>query len=132
MSNTKSLLLAATMVSLMAVPVLAADVTADAELSAAPEDMTLIKMMESSAFTGNEVRTKDQVVIGLVDGVFESSAGYPVVLITISADIASKSSVKTFTVPLTKDDVADGSLTLGWTEAELFVALDSNLQPFKP
>ena len=120
------------MASLMAGPVFADHIVlgADAMLAAAPEDMTVMKMMEDSAFKGNEVRTKDQIVIGLVEGVFESNAGYPVVQVTLNADVASQSSIKTFTVPLTKDDVADGSLTPGWTEAELFVALGHTLMPF--
>ena len=93
-------------------------------LGAVPEDMTTMKPVQDSAFMGNEVSTKDQVVIGLVDGVYEGPDGSMLALVTISADIASKSSVKNVTVPLTRDDVADGALTLRWTEAELFTELD--------
>ena len=129
MSKTRNILAAATIASLLAAPVLALDVAADAMLGAAPEDMTTVKMMEDSAFTGNEVRTKDQVVIGQVEGVYEGTDGVQMVLITINSDIAAQSSVKSFTVPLASDIVADGSLTLGWTEAELFTALSSGLEP---
>ena len=48
----------------------------------------------------------------------------------MNVDVVSQFSIKIFIVPLTKDDVADGSLTPGWTEAELFVALGHNLMPF--
>lgn len=129
MSKTRTLFAAATIASLLAAPVLALDVTADAMLGAAPEDMTTVKMMEDSAFIGNEVRTKDQVVIGQVEGVYEGADGFMMVLITINSDIAAKSSVKSFTIPLASDTSADGSLTLGWTETELYTALSSGLEP---
>lgn len=127
MSMTKKFLAAATIASLIAAPALALEVAADAMLGAAPADMTVVKMMEDSAFVGNEVRTKDQIVIGLVEGVYESKDGMQVVLIALNSDVAATSSVKTFTVPFTKDVVADGSLTLGWNQAELFTALSGNL-----
>jgi hypothetical protein len=129
MSKFNSIFAAATIASLVAGPVLAVEVAADAMLGAMPSDMTTVKMMEDSAFVGNEVRTKDQVVIGNVDGVYEGPDGGMVVMITIKSDIAAKSSVKSFTVPLPKDTAADGALTLGWTEAELYTALSSQLVP---
>jgi hypothetical protein len=129
MSKTQSLFLAAAVASLIAAPVLAMELTTDAKLGAAPEDMSTVTMMEDSAFKGNEVRTKDQVVIGLVEGVYQGADGAPVALIAINSDIAAKSSVKTFTLPLPADATADGSLTLGWTEAELFTALSGQLEP---
>ena len=126
MSYNKSFVAAAA-IALFAAPVLAVDMPADAMLGATPSDMTIITLMEDSAFMGNEVRTKDQVVIGLVDGVFAGADGAPVVMITLNSDVGAKSSVKSFTVPLTSDMTADGSLTLGWTEVELFTALSGNL-----
>ena len=129
MSKTKSLLIAATLASFLAAPVLAVEISADAMLAGAPEDMSKMKMLDDSAFKGNEVRTKDQIVIGLVDGVMEAKDGSTVVLITLNSDVGAKSSVKSFTVPLPKDTTADGSLTLGWNEADLFKALSSNLVP---
>jgi hypothetical protein len=128
MSNTKSFLVAATIAALVAAPVAALDMSADAKLGSAPADMTTVKMMEDSAFVGNEVKTKDQINIGLVEGVYENADGSQSILITLASDIAAKSSVKSFTVPLTSDMTADGSLTLGWTEAELFTALSSQLE----
>lgn len=129
MSKTRTFLAAATIASFLAAPVLAFDVAPDVKLGATPEDMTTVKMMEDSAFVGNEVRTKDQIVIGEVSGVYKGADGYTVVLVTINSDIASKSSVKSFTVPLPNDTTADGSLTLGWTESDLFIALSSQLVP---
>ena len=126
MSYNKSFVAAAA-IALFAAPVLAMEVSADAMLGAMPSDMTTITMMEDSAFMGNEVRTKDQIVIGLVDGVYAGADGAPIVMITLNSDVGAKSSVKSFTVPLTSDMTADGSLTLGWTEAELFTALSGNL-----
>lgn len=128
MLKTKTLSAAALIASLVAAPVLALELSVDAKLGAAPEDMTTVTMMEDSAFIGNEVRTKDQIVIGQVDGVYTGADGAPVAVITLNADVAAKSSVKTFTVPLATDTAADGALTLGWTEAELFTALSSNLE----
>jgi hypothetical protein len=129
MSHMKSLLLAATLGAAIASPVLAIEIGADAKLAGAPADMTTMKMVEDSAFKGNEVRTLDQIVIGQVDGVMMGADGSTVVLIALNGDIASKSSVKTFTVPVPADTTADGSVTLGWTEADLFKALDSGLEP---
>lgn len=128
MFTSKSILAAVAISSLLAGPVLALDMSADAMLGAAPEDMTIVKMMEDSAFIGNEVRTKDQIVIGQVEGVFEGGDTGMVALVTLNSDIAAKSSVKTFTVPLSSDMVADGSLTLGWNEIELFTALSGQLE----
>jgi hypothetical protein len=50
-----------------------------------------------------------------------------VAMITLNSDIGAASSVKSFTVPLGADMVADGSLTLGWTEQDLFKELSANL-----
>ena len=129
MMNSKSFALAAAFAAMLAAPAFAVELTADAKLAAAPEDMTIIKMMEDSAFKGNEVKTKDQIVIGQIEGIYEGADGNLVALITLNSDVASKSSVKNFTVPLASDTTADGSLTLGWTEADLFKALSSNLEP---
>jgi hypothetical protein len=129
MFKSNTMRAAAILMSVAAAPALALDMTADVMLGAAPEDMTIMKMVEGSAFVGNEVRTKDQVVIGLVDAVYEDGEKGPMVLIAIKSDIAAQSSVKTFTLPLADDMVSDGSLTLAWTEAELFVALSDQLKP---
>jgi hypothetical protein len=86
-----------------------------------------MKAVEGSAFVGNEVRTKDQIVIGQVDTIYEGSDGGPVAVVTLNSDFGAKSSVKSFTVPLAADMTADGSLTLGWTEAELITAISSNI-----
>lgn len=128
MFNHKSILAAATFAALIATPVLALDMPADAMLGAAPEDMTTITMMEDSAFVGNEVRTKDQIVIGLVEGVYMNGDGAPVALVALNSDIGAKSSVKTFTIPLQTDANADGALTLPWTETDLFIELSGNLE----
>jgi hypothetical protein len=129
MFKTKSVLVAAAFASMIAAPVFALDMGADIMLGAAPEDMTTVKMMEDSAFVGNEVATSDQIVIGQVEGVYENAEGVPVALIALNSDIGAKSSVKTFTVPLPMDVSADGALTLGWTEQELFTSLSGNLEP---
>lgn len=127
MFKNQTLLAAAAIAALATVPAFAIDVPADAMLGASPEDMTTVKLVEDSAFIGNEVRTKDQIVIGQVEGIYGGPDGSQMVLIALNSDVGSKSDVKLFTVPLTADAVADGSLTLGWTEDELFIALSSNL-----
>jgi len=129
MSKIKSILAAAAIASLVSAPALALDLSVDAMLGASPEDMSTVKMIEDSAFIGNEVRTKDQIVVGLVEAVMDGGEKGSYALVALKSDIASKSSVKTFTVPLMADMTADGSLTLGFTEAELFVALSGQLEP---
>ena len=129
MFNTNSMRAAAVLLSFAAAPAFALDMAADIMLGASPEDMTTMKMVEGSAFVGNEVRTKDQEVIGLVDAVYDAGDKGMMALIAIKSDIAAQSSVKTFTVPLGSDMVSDGALTLAWTQAELFTALSEQLKP---
>lgn len=131
MFNRKTLTASAALAALVAMPALALDLSADAKLGAAPEDMTTVSVMSDSAFVGNEVRTKDQIVIGQVESVYEADGG-PVALVTLNSDFGAKSSVKSFTVPLASDMAADGSLTLGWTEAELIAAISSNIDATSP
>jgi hypothetical protein len=129
MFTPKTLLASTLIASLFAAPVLALELSVDAALGAAPEDMTAVSVVEDSAFIGNEVRTKDQIVIGQVESVYQGSDGAPVTVITLNSDVAAQSSVKSFTVPLAADTTADGSLTLGWTEGELLAALSGTLTP---
>lgn len=131
MFNPKFLAAPLVIAAFAAVPALALDLSADAKLGAAPEDMTTVSVMTDSGFVGNEVRTKDQIVIGQVDSVFEAEGG-PVAVVTLNSDFGAKSSVKSFTVPLASDMTADGSLTLGWTEAELIAAISSNIDATSP
>lgn len=132
MFNPKTLAASAALASLTAIPALALELSADAQLGAAPEDMTSVTVMGDSAFVGNEVRTKDQIVIGQVDSVYDSGDGTPLAVVTLNSDFGAKSSVKSFTVPLASDMTSDGSLTLGWTEAELIAAISSNIDPTSP
>jgi hypothetical protein len=131
MMKSRTFLVPAAFAALIAAPALALDLSADLKLGAAPADMTTVKAVDDSAFVGNEVRTKDQIVVGQVETVYESNEG-PVALITLNADFASKSSVKSFTVPLGTDTAADGALTLGWTESELIAAVSSNIDATSP
>jgi hypothetical protein len=132
MFNIKSVLATTAIAALIAGPALALEISVDAQLGAAPEDMTTVTPVEDSAFVGNEVRTKDQIVIGQVESVYQGTDGAPVAVITLNSDFGAKSSVKSFTVPLGADTAADGSLTLGWTEAELIAAISSNIDPTAP
>ncbi len=129
MFKSTNLLAAAAVAALATAPAFALGLSAEAALGASPEDMTTVQVIEDSAFVGNEVRTKDQIVIGQVEAVYEGADGAPTAVVTLNSDIAAQSSVKSFTVPLTADSAADGSLTLGWTEGELFAALSGNLTP---
>lgn len=131
MFNPKTLTASAALFALVAMPALALELSADAKLGASPEDMTTVTVMSDSAFVGNEVRTKDQIVIGQVESVYDSE-GAPVAVVTLNSDFGAKSSVKSFTVPLASDMTADGSLTLGWTEAELIAAISSNIDATSP
>ncbi|MES2540446.1 MAG: hypothetical protein V4583_07665 [Pseudomonadota bacterium] len=131
MFNPKTLTASAALFALVAMPALALELSADAKLGASPEDMTTVTVMSDSAFVGNEVRTKDQIVIGQVESVYDSE-GAPVAVVTLNSDFGAKSSVKSFTVPLASDMTADGSLTLGWTEAELIAAISSNIESTAP
>jgi hypothetical protein len=129
MTKFRTLLISTILCSAFVSPVLAMELGTDVMLGAAPEDMTTVKMVEDSGFVGNEVRTKDQIVIGTVKGVQLDAAGMQTVFVELSSDIAAKSSVKMFSVLVPKDMTADGSVTLGWNEAELFKALSGNLEP---
>ena len=129
MFNPKTLAASAALAALTAIPALAVELSADAKLAATPEDMTTVTVMTDSAFVGNEVRTKDQIVIGQVESVYDGGDGAPMAVVTLNSDFGSKSSVKSFTVPLGTDMTADGSLTLGWTESELIAAISSNIDP---
>lgn len=128
MFNPKTLLAPVALASLLAVPALALDLSTDIKLGMAPEDMTTIKPVDGSAFVGNEVRTKDQIVIGQVESVYEADGG-PVALVTLNGEFGAKSSVKAFTVPLGADTTADGALTLGWTESELIAQVSGQIDP---
>ena len=127
MFKIKSVLAATSIAAFLAAPALALDLGSDVMIGATPEDMTTVKAVEDSAFVGNEVRTKDQIVVGQVESVYEGSDGAPVAVVTLNTEFGSKSSVKSFAVPLGSDTTADGSLTLGWTEGELITALSGNL-----
>lgn len=131
MFNSKPFLASVTLAALVAAPAFALDLSSDITLGATPGDMTTVTVMSDSAFVGNEVRTKDQIVIGQVENVYEADGG-PVAVVTLNSDFGAKSSVKSFTVPLAGDVTADGSLTLGWTEAELIAAISSNIDPTAP
>ncbi|WP_374426860.1 hypothetical protein [Tabrizicola sp.] len=132
MFNSKTLAASVALAALTAIPAIAVELSADAKLGATPEDMTTVTVMGDSAFVGNEVRTKDQIVIGQVESVYDGGDGAPVAVVTLNSDFGAKSSVKSFTVPLGSDVTADGSLTLGWTEAELIAAISSNIEPTSP
>lgn len=132
MFKAKSLLAATSIAALVAAPALALDLSTDVVIGATPEDMTTVTAVEGSAFVGNEVRTKDQVVIGQIESVYEGSDGAPVAVVTLNSDFGAKSSVKSFTVPLAADMAADGSLTLGWTETELIAAISANIDATSP
>lgn len=131
MLKSRTLLVPAAIAALIASPVLALDLGVDAKIGATPEDMTTVKAMDDSGFVGNEVRTKDQIVIGQVETVYEGDAA-PVAVVTLNSDFGAKSSVKSFTIPLGADTAADGALTLGWTEAELIAAISSNIEATGP
>ena len=132
MFKIKSVLAATSLAAFLAAPALALDLGTDVMIGATPEDMTTVKAVEDSAFVGNEVRTKDQIVVGQVESVYEGSDGAPVAVVTLNSDFGAKSSVKSFTVPLGGDMTADGSLTLGWTETELITAISANIDPTSP
>lgn len=129
MINPKGILASAALAALLAAPAVALDISTDAMLGATPDDMTKVKVIEDSAFVGNEVRTKDQINIGLVESVYEGSDGGPVAVVALNTDIGAKSSVKSFSIPLDADSTADGALTLGWTEAELIIAIGAMTVP---
>ncbi len=128
MKTIRTILLSTAAAAMIASPILAMELSADAMLGATPEDMTVVKMVEDSGFINNEVVTKDQKVVGLVKGVEMGADGTQRIFVELNSDVAAKSSVKTFTVTVPKDTTADGALTLAWTEQELFKALSGNLE----
>ena len=89
----------------------------------AMESGDVVTPMDDSKFVGNVVKTSDQKVIGLVQKVGMMEDGRQKIWIALNSDVGSKATFKAFTVFVKKDVVADGALTLGYTEAELFKEL---------
>ena len=83
----------------------------------------MVTPMEDSKFVGNQVFTKDQVLIGSVEKVGMMDTGMQKIWIVLNSDIGSTATFKAFTVRVPKDTTADGALTLGFTQAELFKEL---------
>ena len=83
----------------------------------------MVTPMEDSKFVGNQVFTKDQVLIGHVEKVGRMDTGMQKIWIVLNSDVGSKATFKAFTVRAPKDITADGALTLGFTRAELFKEL---------
>ena len=83
----------------------------------------MVTPMEDSKFVGNQVFTKDQVLIGSVEKVGRMDTGMQKIWIVLNSDVGSKATFKAFTVRVPEDTTADGALTLGFTRAELFKEL---------
>jgi hypothetical protein len=152
MSNLRTLMLGATLVGFAALPVAAMTIgtgtnvvlTAVPEVAAsamattndtAPADGTTganavagsgVTSMVNADFAGSPVISADGMNLGKVRVVTDNADGSLLVWVDLDKAIAAKS--HTFTVTIGKDSQADGSLLLGWTQAELIAALDAQVQ----
>lgn len=143
MKMIRTLMISTVVAGFAASPLLALDLKIDADSAMAVDNTTLlvdksstskastdaemavemVTPMEDSKFVGNQVFTKDQILIGHVDKVGMMDTGMQKIWIVLNSDVGSTATFKAFTVRVPKDVTADGALTLGFTQAELFKEL---------
>ena len=135
MTNYRKILISGAFASLIALPVLAIDLAADAahgltvSMPMAEGTVSVAETMRAdNPFIGNEVRTKDQIVIGTVDRVSVDENGVQKIYVVLSSDTFSQTEIKEFSVLVPKDITSDGSVTLGWNESELLIALGDQMK----
>lgn len=154
MSNLRTLMLGATLVGFAALPVAAMTIGTGTSvvLTAVPEVATSssttattndsmatsgttgadaavgsgVTSMTNADYAGSPVISADGMNLGKVRIVTDNADGSLLVWVDLDKAIVAKS--HTFTVTIAKDSHADGSLQLGWTQAELIAALDAQVQ----
>ena len=94
--------------------------------AAADDPMMDMEASTDSAFLGNVVVTSDGKEIGTIDKVWLDAEGGSHVQVKLK-DMSGKDYDR-FTIAVQPDLKADGTLQLGWTEAELMAALEAEVK----
>jgi len=81
---------------------------------------------DNAMFAGNTVISADGMKLGSVRAVNLNSDGSMMMFIDLDTSVVSKA--QAFTINLAENTQADGSIQLGWTQAELVAALDAQVQ----
>lgn len=104
-----------------------ANANENSAVAAAAEDpMIGMESSTDSAFLGNVVVTSDGKEIGTIDKVWLDAEGGSHVQVKLK-DMSGKDYDR-FTIAVQPDLKADGTLQLGWTEAELMAALEAEVK----
>ena len=77
-------------------------------------------------FAGNTVVSADGMKLGAVRAVNMNADGSMMVFVDLDPTVTSKA--QAFSINLAANTQADGSLQLGWTQAELVAALDAQVK----
>ena len=148
MSNIRNLMLSAALVGFAALPAAALNIgtgestmltvvpPASASDTTSTETTTAtdttgtansdVMAPDNDKFAGNTVISADGMKLGAVRAVNLNSDGSMMVFIDLDPTVTSKA--QAFTINLAANTQADGSLQLGWTQAELVAALDAQVQ----
>ena len=155
MSNLRNLMLGATLAGFAALPVAAMtvgtgtsvvltavpDVSASATTTTTTTNDTVaadgttganavagsgVTSMLNAQYAGSPVISSDGMNVGKVRIVTDNPDGS--LLVWVDLDAAIQAKAHTFTVTIAKDSQADGSLLLGWTQADLIAALDAQVK----
>lgn len=81
---------------------------------------------DNDKFAGSTVVSADGMKVGAVRAVNMNADGSMMVFVDLDQTVTSKA--KAFSINLAANTQADGSLQLGWTQAELVAALDAQVQ----
>ena len=85
-----------------------------------------VTSMLNAQYAGSPVISSDGMNVGKVRIVTDNPDGS--LLVWVDLDAAIQAKAHTFTVTIAKDSQADGSLLLGWTQADLIAALDAQVK----
>lgn len=83
-----------------------------------------LNLVSDSAFAGNVVMTSDGMEIGQVDEVWLGTDGNARVFVKLTE--TNDDAIERFMITVKGDASADGTIQLGWSEAELMAALKAD------
>ena len=148
MSNIRNLMLSAALVGFAALPAAALNIgtgestmltvvppaassdTTSTDTTASTDSTgtanTDVLSHDNDKFAGSTVVSADGMKVGAVRAVNMNADGSMMVFVDLDQTVTSKA--KAFSINLAANTQADGSLQLGWTQAELVAALDAQVQ----
>jgi len=100
-------------------------VAADGTTGHAAATGTGVTSKMNADFQGSTVISADGMTVGKVRIVTDNADGS--LLVWVDLDPTIKAKAHTFTLNIAADSQADGSLLLGWTQADLVAALDAQI-----